>query len=81
MSSFTARRVRAGEEINPIIDNFIGGYSRQGSQIIVSAVDVQNEQVAVDRIVFDASRVSSAYGASNTVQPSALCSLVLIRAY
>lgn len=48
---------------------------------MVSAVDVQNEQIAVDRIVFDASRVSSAYGASNTVQPSALCSLVLIRAY
>ena len=81
MSSFTARRVRAGEELNPIIDNFIGGYSRQGSQIMVSAVDVINELVAVDRIEFDASRVSSAYGAANTVQPASVRALALIRAY
>ena len=73
--------MRAGEEVNPIIENFIGGYSRQNSQIMVSAVDVQNDQVAVDRIMFDASRVSSAYGAAETVQPAALRALVLIRSY
>lgn len=79
--SFTVRCVRAGEEFNPIINNFIGGYSRQGSQIMMSAVDVQNDQVATDRIVFDASRVSSAYGAANTVQPASVRALALIRAY
>lgn len=48
---------------------------------MLSAVDVQNELITVDRIVFDASRVSSAYGASNTVQPASVRALALIRAY
>ena len=79
--SFTVRRVRAGDEIRPIITDLDGGYTKTNTSFFSSLVSVQNESIDVERILYNASKSNAIFGASNTVQPQSMRALILVRAF